>query len=123
LILPADPEDSKQLPAPKRAARKPKVMDKPLPIRRNGLRFNIPLQGEALPEKSQHAAKPKAERVKRPCDPRLVAAARELRDRWLEMVNADPSVLLSAGKYDVSRLLQGPRMPADSSALPAPLAA
>jgi hypothetical protein len=34
------------------------------------------------------------------------AAARELRDRWLEQVNAAP--LLSEGKYDVSRQLQEP---------------
>jgi GNAT superfamily N-acetyltransferase len=34
-------------------------------------------------------------------DPRLVAAARELRDRWLERVNAMP--MLSCGKYDVTR--------------------
>ena len=40
-------------------------------------------------------------------DPRHVAAARELRDRWLERVNADPSVLDSGGKYDVSRQLEG----------------
>jgi len=37
-------------------------------------------------------------------DPRLVAAARELRDRWLEQVNATP--VLSQGKYDVSRQLE-----------------
>lgn len=109
LVLPADPEASKQLPEPKRAAvKKPKVVDKPLPIRRNGLRFDIPKQGEAVPEKSQHAAKPKAERVKRACDPRLVAAARELRDRWLERVNADPSIFESNGKYDVGRALPSP---------------
>ena len=35
-------------------------------------------------------------------DPQLVAAAREVRDRWLEQVNADPSTFLSNGKYDVS---------------------
>jgi GNAT superfamily N-acetyltransferase len=36
-------------------------------------------------------------------DPKLVAAARELRDRWLEQVNTTP--LLPQGKYDVSRAL------------------
>jgi hypothetical protein len=35
-------------------------------------------------------------------DPKLVAAARELRDRWLEEVNASPHQAI-AGKYDVSR--------------------
>jgi hypothetical protein len=107
LILPAEPEESRQLPAPKRAAaKKSRAAEKPLPIRRNGLRFDIPQQGEPLPEaKPSKAAKEKAIRVKRPCDPRLLAAARELKDRWLEQVNADPSVLEPAGKYDVARAL------------------
>ena len=41
-------------------------------------------------------------------DPKHVAAARELRDRWLERVNADPSLLASGGKYDVSKALAAP---------------
>jgi hypothetical protein len=32
-----------------------------------------------------------------------MAAARELRDRWLEKVNSEP-LALASGKYDVSRL-------------------
>ena len=48
----------------------------------------------------QRARKPRAK-----CDPKLVAAARELRDRWLEQVSADPTALLSAGKYKVSKAL------------------
>jgi hypothetical protein len=45
-------------------------------------------------------------------DPKLVAAARELRDRWLEHVNGDGAAKLTANpfdcaqgrqKYDVSR--------------------
>jgi len=50
--------------------------------------------------------KPKTKRVKVKNDPKFVAAARELRDRWLEEVNATP--LPSHGKYDVSRQLQAP---------------
>jgi hypothetical protein len=38
-------------------------------------------------------------------DPKLIAAARELRDRWLEEVQANPSLLLPRGKYDVARHL------------------
>jgi hypothetical protein len=42
-------------------------------------------------------------------DPKLVAAARELRDRWLERVNAPGGVALSsAGKYEVGRALVAP---------------
>jgi hypothetical protein len=57
-----------------------------------------------------------------------VAAARELRDRWLERVNAVPR--LSAGKYDVSRAADGGGEPprrltvaAAVLALPAPVLA
>ena len=47
---------------------------------------------------------------------KLVAAARELRDRYLEHVNAGSGVPASQGKYDVSRSLS----PADvARALPA----
>jgi hypothetical protein len=61
----------------------------------------------------------------------MATAARELRDRWLERVNEDPSLLLSEGKYDVSRalpgaagLMRGERGDESSTpALPAPLAA
>jgi len=107
LIFPDAPAEAKALPEPKRAAvKKPKVVDTPAPIRRNGLMFDIPKQGEPLPEaKPAKEVVPKTEKVKRVCDPRLVSAARELRDRWLEQVNATP--LLSHGKYDVSRMIDG----------------
>jgi hypothetical protein len=42
-------------------------------------------------------------------DPKLVAAARELRDRYTEQINAAPGALLppsACGKYDVSRQLE-----------------
>ena len=58
--------------------------------------------------------KPKVEKVKEPRkkrknDPKLVAAARELRDRWLEQVNAPggENLLAGCGKYDVSRAIAG----------------
>ena len=50
--------------------------------------------------------KPKREKkLKAKADPRMIAAARELRDRWLEHVNAGEMLLEGAGKYDVSRAL------------------
>ena len=55
----------------------------------------------------------KAPRPKRKADPKLIAAARELRDRWLEKVNEDPSLILPAGKYDVAR-----QLPDEREALP-----
>ena len=50
-----------------------------------------------------------AERILVKNGPKLVAAERELRDRWLERVNADPSALPSEGKYDVSRAVTDQR--------------
>ena len=47
-------------------------------------------------------------RPKRKADPRIIAAARELRDRWLEKVEEDPSLILPAGKYDLARELPEP---------------
>ena len=47
----------------------------------------------------------KPRREKRKADPKIISAARELRDRWLEKVNQDPSLILPAGKYDVARAL------------------
>ncbi len=38
-------------------------------------------------------------------DPTLLAKARELRDRWMEQVDRDPSLLLPTAKYDVARLI------------------
>lgn len=46
---------------------------------------------------------PRAPRQKN--DPQHVAAARELRDRFLVKANSDPGFLLPQGKYDVSRQL------------------
>ena len=50
--------------------------------------------------------KPKKEKQpKVKADPKLVAAARELRDRWLEHVNSGATLIESAAKYDVTRAL------------------
>jgi hypothetical protein len=79
--------------------KKAKVAATPLATSRNGLIYEIPRPGAPLPKVPE--AKPKAPRAKRVCDPRLVSAARELRDRWLEHVNASP--IVANGKYDVTR--------------------
>src|SRR5687767_3718200 len=65
----------------------------------SGLRFAVAKEPEAKPRREP---RPKVKN-----DPRLVAAARELRDRWLERVNADASALAGEGKYDVSRRIEG----------------
>ena len=66
-------------------------------------------------EKPKREKKPKAKH-----DPMLVAAARELRDRWLERVNADPWMLVSSAKYDVARSVPAIAPGAATPLLPAP---
>jgi hypothetical protein len=68
------------------------------------------------PEGFEPPAKPRRARTaRRKHDPKLIAAARELRDRWLEQVNATP--LPSHGKYDITRALSASTTPI--AALPA----
>ena len=102
---PALPGDKKRHAGRKSGGLKP-TLQKPLQkperpaVSLGGLRFEpapseVPAKAE--PKRGANApAKPKQKN-----DPRLVAAARELRDRWLEQVNATP--LLPQGKYEVFR--------------------
>jgi hypothetical protein len=69
-------------------------------ITRSKLHFTVPMPAKAA---NQKAPREKRKAVKN--DPRLVAAARELRDRWVERVNADPTALLPHAKYEVGRAL------------------
>jgi hypothetical protein len=48
-------------------------------------------------------------------DPKYVAAARELRDRWLEQVNAGRYLPATAAKYEVSRTSTSPVESLDES--------
>jgi len=60
------------------------------------------------PEGMEPRPKP-APKPRQKNDPKLVAAARELRDRYLEQINTTP--LLSQGKYDVARALSAVEAP------------
>ena len=55
-------------------------------------------------------AKPR--RTAEKIDPKYLAAARELRDRYLEHVNADPAALTARAKYHVVRALPSRDRPA-----------
>jgi hypothetical protein len=65
--------------------------------------------------------KPRAPRQKN--DPKYVAAARELRDRYLEQVNADRLLPAANGKYDVSRQLEAAPSAIQSERIALPKAA
>jgi hypothetical protein len=77
------------------------------------------------PEELAPAPKPKrAMAPRQKHDPKMIAAARELRDRYLEHINTTP--LLSGGtqgKYDVSRALISTTTPEATPLLPSPKAA
>jgi hypothetical protein len=101
LKRPMHGRDAARLSSPKSHATKKITPPRPTTLQeRGGLRFGNP--APPPPEK-----KPREKRAKIKNDPKYVAAARELRDRWLEKVNAPggASLLLPSGKYDVSRTL------------------
>jgi hypothetical protein len=97
VILPGMGNDApKELPMTK--PKKPEAIStiKPASILSGGLRFGMPKAPEAT-------AKPKREKKStQKNDPRLVAAARELRDRWLERVNAGLERIETSAKYHVT---------------------
>src|SRR5688500_17681481 len=120
---------AKALPSGERATAREKRARKPIvpvaavkEIAAGGLRFAAP---QPAKEEARRAAAAKTPRIKTPpvktppvkLDPKLITAARELRDRYLERVNADDRLVLPAttGKYEVSRSL--PSVP-NASALP-----
>src|SRR5687767_8009607 len=77
-----------------------------------GLSFTPPAPAQAeAPARAagtKLAKPPRVKKEKAKFDPQLLAAARELRDRWLEMVNSGQYVPETRAKYDVSRALPAP---------------
>jgi hypothetical protein len=69
-----------------------------------GLMFQSPESAGTKVEKPKRQKKAKIKN-----DPKYVSAVRELRDRWLERVNDDPSLIGSRGKYEISRELSAPQ--------------
>jgi hypothetical protein len=112
-VLPPGEQDesAKKSGGPKvKAPKKVVPVIKPSSIKMGGLR---PIPKPPTPEEiaaakaAAKAEKPKREKFKN--DPKMVAAARELRDRYMEQVNVDPAALLppsAHGKYEVSRQLE-----------------
>jgi hypothetical protein len=80
-------------------------------------------------ERGDYEPQPEPTKLKRPPKPRaknhpkLVAAARELRDRALEQINSGEWSLAQLGKYDVSRQLIAPPTAPDAALPQLPAAA
>ncbi|HLL91268.1 MAG TPA: hypothetical protein VK324_18360 [Tepidisphaeraceae bacterium] len=93
-----------ELEGPKPKRPKPPTPPAAPPARKTrlaGVRFAPP-----PPPAPPAAEKPKpAKKLKPRTAPHLVAAARELRDRWLEEVNAGRYRVQAAGKYNVARAI------------------
>jgi hypothetical protein len=88
---------------PGKRSRKPKkelVVVNPSAISAGGLRFAM-----TAPSVIEEKAEKKEKKPKVKNDPQLVAAARELKDRWLEQVNGGMHLPMAAGKYEVSRAI------------------
>ena len=77
-----------------------KIANEPKPVRPTlpGLQFTVAPAPAAVKEKPRREKRKVAKN-----DPRLVAAARELRDRWLERVNSGALQLEGQGKYQINR--------------------
>ena len=113
--IPRDAQPALDAPAGERVARaKPKAVVAPKPrwAPMGGFRFES--TEPAGPSKHRM---PKAKPLRAKIDPKYFRAARELRDRWLERVNAGRAELsASCGKYDVARAIAA--APARPHALP-----
>ncbi|MEM9914268.1 MAG: hypothetical protein AAF911_04850 [Planctomycetota bacterium] len=85
-------------------------------VKRGGLRFAPPevspaatqaqAQAEAAVDAELKQAKKAVKAAKKKFDPAQEAFARELKDRWLEQVAADPGMLLPRPKYDVAKRIE-----------------
>jgi len=105
IVLPgAVTDEPKQLPTPRQRKAKRVPAISPSCISAGGLRFAAP-KAEVVEEKPKRGPKQKVKN-----DPRLIAAARELRDRWLERVNSGQYLPQAAGKYEVSKALAAPAL-------------
>jgi hypothetical protein len=102
IVLPRHTHAQKQLAAAGEKKIKPpaKIVTRRAPLS-GGLMFSIPQS--AQPPTAEKSRRPKRQKMKN--DPKFVAAARELRDRYLEQVNAGAIELTCAGKYQVSRAI------------------
>jgi hypothetical protein len=105
----------KQIPRPARGFPEPKIQNKKPGMALGRLQFVVP-----KPKKNAGGTPTPRTKVKN--DPKLVAAARELRDRWLEKVNSGHYLPEASGKYDVSKELSAP-VPKEILQLPQSLAA
>jgi hypothetical protein len=114
LVLPIPPgthwSDAKPLILPGAAPKdEPKKLEGPKPKRVKTVQAPTSRRLTFAPvtpvEPPKAEKKPREKKPKAKNDPRLVAAARELKDRWLERLNGGDEPILPAGKYDVTRIL------------------
>jgi hypothetical protein len=107
VLLPIDhsplPTEPKRLPGPR--AKKLREI-RPGPCRINMSRLNI---GADIGPARKARKTGRSPRAKAKHDPKHIAAARELRDRYLEQVNDQNLRFEPHGKYEVSRVISAPK--------------
>jgi hypothetical protein len=101
VVLP-DPEPDPAA-GPLSGERAPKARHAPKPLRPSPPKALCGFSFASASPPPAEKPKPPKERVRN--DPKRISAARELRDRYLDAVNADPSLLLASAKYEVARAL------------------
>jgi hypothetical protein len=96
-------KSSDETPKPRKKKPDPQTMSPP--VKHGPRQYGAPSAVVAPAAKVAEKIKPpKKEKAK--ADPKLVSAARELRDRYLERVNDTPDALPAPiGRYDVTRAL------------------
>ena len=85
-----------------------------------GSLYMVPMDAKLVKELPVKQKPKKARKPKVKIDPRLRSAVRELRDKWLEHVNAGGRLLPAAEKYAVGRALALPARDNDRLVLPMP---
>jgi hypothetical protein len=129
-ILPREelPVASGQLPVAKKSRRAKDSPPTSGPVKHGARQYGAPPAVQAVAQSVKEKPKPQ-KKPKKKANPMHVAAARELRDRWLERVNEDPTMLESQGKYAVCKSLTATRVegigaiPAQISTSPKAIAA
>jgi hypothetical protein len=104
VLLPA--EDKPKLAGPKAMVDPTKGPLAPTPKPKARVQFGPPPSTPVVTEIKPEEKPAKVSSPKKKADPKLIAAARELRDRWLEHVNRGELLIESNEKYDVSRLIE-----------------
>ena len=102
IVLPGADEEPEPRKKPRKAPAAHVRATRPANVPPGGIWWAPPAEPAPARREPKREPSPKPARKN---NPRLIAAARELRDRYLDALANDPSVLMPRGKYDLARAL------------------